>query len=191
MTNNIPSIDPANLGTLIGTFEHIFWKNMQSVNGVMPATVIAYDRNSNPPRAQVQPAINIKTTDGQSIPRAQIVNVPVCRIGGGGYFIDFNVKPGDFGLLFTCDRDISLFLQNKKASAPNTNRIKNFSDSFFLPIVLKNATIDPENSELAVLQNEDGSICIAIHPDKVKIKGKLYVDGDIEASGNITPNVPP
>ena len=188
---NKPSIDPANIGSLVGTFDHIFLKNIQAIDGVIPATVVAYDRNSSPPRAQVQPAINIKTTDGQSQPRAQIVNVPVCRIGSGGYFLDFNVKPGDYGLLIACDRDISLFMQNKTASAPNTYRVKSFSDSFFLPIVLKSATIDSENSEFAVLQNEDGSVCISIQTNRVKIKSDLYVDGNIQASGSITPDVPP
>ena len=191
MTNNIPSIDPANIGTLVGTFQHIFGKFMQGVDGIMPATVIAYDRSQNPPRAQVQPGINIKTTDGQQFLRAQIASVVVCRMGAGGAFIDFPLKPGDIGLLFACDRDISLFMQSKAPSAPNTNRVKNFSDSFFLPIASKDVIIDSENAELAVLQTDDGAICIALHPDKVKIKGNLYVDGTIEASGTITPGVPP
>jgi len=212
---NIPSIDPANLGSLTGSFQQIFNKLLQRTDGVMPATVVSFDRSSAPPRVQVQPAIKIRTTDGSQIPRAQIASVPVCRIGGGGAFIDFNLSPGDTGLLFACDRDISLFLQNKTASTPNTDRIKSFSDSFFLPIVLNSGIIDPENAEFAVFQNQNGSISIAIQSDKVKIKGNLavngdveidgnltingafnmsgdmYVDGNIEASGSITPNVPP
>lgn len=212
---NIPSIDPANLGSLTGSFQQIFNKLLQRTDGVMPATVVSFDRSSAPPRVQVQPAINIRTTDGSQIPRAQIASVPVCRIGGGGAFIDFMLNPGDFGLLFACDRDISLLLQNKTASTPNTNRIKSFSDSFFLPIILNDGIIDPENVESAVFQSQNGSISLAIQSDKVKIKGGLtivgnveidgdltingaftmsgdmYVNGNIEASGSITPNVPP
>ncbi len=215
MTNNIPSVDPANLETLTGAFHHIFSKLLQRVDGIMPAVVVSFDRSSNPPRAQVQPAIHIRTTDGSQVPRAQIASVPVCRIGAGGAFLDFNLKRGDMGLLFACDRDISLFLQNKPASTPTTYRVKSFSDGFFLPLMLNNAIIDSENSEYPVFQTSDGSICIALQTDKVKIKGNLtlqgnlevdgdmilkgklttsgdvYVSGNISAGGSITPNVPP
>ena len=185
---NTPSINPADFGSLVGTFQHIFNKFLQRVDGVLPATIVSFDRSSNPPRAQVQPAIHIRTTDGDQITRAQIASVPVCRIGGGGAFIDFNLSPGDFGLLFACDRDISLLLQNKKASTPNTNRVKSFSDSFFLPIVLNNAIIDPENSNFPVFQKSDGSVSISIQSDKVKVKGDLTVEGDLEVNGNIIIN---
>lgn len=185
---NIPSIDPANLGSLTGTFQQVFNKLMQRIDGVMPATVVSFDRNSNPPRAQVQPAIHIKTTDGSPMTRAQIASVPVCRMGGGGAFIDFNLAPGDFGLLFACDRDISLFLQNKTASTPNTNRVKSFSDSFFLPFILNGGIIDPENREFTVLQNLNGSISIALQSDKIKVKGDLTVEGDLEVNGNVVIN---
>lgn len=197
MSYTKPSIDPADEGNLTGAFRHIFSKMMQNVDGMLPAKVIAYDRAQN--RATVQPMIMLLTTSDKTVPRAQIASVPVYQIGGGDFLLSFNIKPGDLGWIKASDRDISLFLQSYSQSAPNTIRKHNFSDSIFFPDVMKGYTIAGEDTANAVLQNLNGSVRIALWPNKVKITaptveinstathifGTLQVDGAVTAGSTI------
>lgn len=209
MKTNVNYIDPADEDSLIGTFRFILGKALQNIEGLLPAKVIAFDR-TDPGRVQVQPLITMITTDGSQVSRADVASVPVLQIGGGGYFLSFNLQVGDLGWLFASDRDISLFLQSYEESPPNTFRKFQFSDGIFIPTIMRNYTIAGEDAEHAVLQSTDGSVRIALWPDKVKITapegleidgpitvnghalidGDLRVEGDITASGDITPNVP-
>jgi hypothetical protein len=214
---NSPSVNPANLGLLTGAFRHIFGKLMQDIDGVQPAMVIAYDRNSK--RAQVQPLILTVGTSGEKVQKAQIASVPPLQIGAGGFVLNFNIKPGDLGWIIACDRDITLFLQNRKMSIPNSNRVKDFADSWFIPHVLSQYITDEEDAENAVLQSLDATVKISLGTNKIKIKAPnleietetatitaesiaitasaafeittptLAVTGDITATGDITPHV--
>lgn len=176
--NQKPSRDPANDGTLAGTLRQVFQKVMQGVDDMLPAQVIAYDRTSN--RATVKPLVQVLTTEGETVGRAQIVSVPVFQIGGGGFILNFNLKPGDLGWIKASDRDTSLFLQSYGEQRPNTKRMHSFEDGLFFPDVMRGYTIDGEDAENAVLQNLDGSCRVAIWQDRVKVTApRVVVDTDI------------
>ncbi len=167
MSYHKPSIDPANEGDLLGAFRHILGKELQQLDGMLPAKVIAYDRTLN--RATVQPLIMLLTTSNTTVQRANIASIPVYQIGGGGFILNFNLKAGDLGWIKASDRDTSLFLQSYSASAPNTIRKHSFSDAVFYPDVMKGYTIAGEDAENAVLQNLDGSVKISLSQTGVKI----------------------
>lgn len=169
MSNNNanPSVDPANTGTLVGTLRHTFTKMMQGIDGALPAKVIAFDRAKN--IVQVQPMIAVLTTDNTAVARAQIASVPVVQMGGGGFVMNFNIRPGDLGWIIASDRDISLYLKYYTQSSPNTYRMKNFADSFFIPNILTNFTIADEDADNAVLQSLDGTVKVSLSTDTVKI----------------------
>lgn len=173
MTDANPSLDPANTGTLTGTLRHVFTKMLQGIDGALPAKVVAFDRAAN--RAQVQPLIAVLTTSSTQVARAQIASVPVVQMGGGGFVMNFNLNPGDLGWIVASDRDISLFLQYYKDSPPNTYRIKNFADSFFIPDVLTGFTVAPEDAGNAVLQSLDGSVKISLGSDTITISAPNVV----------------
>lgn len=168
MSYHKPSIDPANEGDLVGALRHILGKELQNLDGMLPAKVIAYDRVKN--RATVQPLIMLLTTSHTTVPRASLASVPVYQIGGGGFLLNFNLKPGDLGWIKANDRDISLFLQSHAASAPNTIRKHSFSDAVFYPDVMKGYTIAGEDAENAVLQNLDGSVKLSLAATKLTLK---------------------
>lgn len=162
-----PSRDPANDATLTGMLNQVLKKNLQSIDDCMPAVVIAYDRASN--RATVQPMIKILATNGETLSRAQIASVTVFQLAGGGMMLNFNLKAGDLGWIKATDRDLSLYLQAQNEQHPNTGRMHSFNDGFFMPQLMGSFTLDGEDAENAVLSTVDGTVRIAIWPDRVKI----------------------
>jgi hypothetical protein len=134
-----------------------------------------------------------------------------------------------------------LYLQSGDISAPNTVRIKSFSDAIYIPAVLTGVIISDDDTDNAVLQSLDGTIKISLgtgaitidHPtgvvvncpltvnglttitedlmieglttatggmevsgiasgsDTLVVTGNLYDVGNINATGTITPMVPP
>lgn len=204
-SGNSPSLDPANNGSLAGVLRFFFGKAMQSVDNVLPAKVIAYDREAN--RVQVQILIATITTGGERVSGAQVASIPVLVLGGGGFMLNFPLTEGDLGWIVATDRDISLFLESYAESAPNTNRVKDFSSAVFVPDIMTNYTINEEDSGSAVLSSTDGTVRIALSSDSVAITapevavnspavtitsdlttvdGNLLVTGNIEAQGGLT-----
>lgn len=167
MTYAPPSRNIAEDGTLSGAFRLILTKFLQGVDDMLPATVISYNRTSN--RAEVQPLIAFVDTNGQQINRAAVASIPVMILGAGNCLLSFDINPGDLGWIKANDRDISLFKKNYVNSAPNTRRKHKFMDAVFIPDVMRGYTINPEDSGNAVLQTKDGTVRIAIWPNKVKM----------------------
>lgn len=165
--NAPPSRDPADDGSLLGMANQILKKHLQSVDDMLPARVVAYDRATN--RAQVVPLIKILTTDNRQLDRAQIASVPVMQFGGGGFVLNFNLLPGNLGWIKASDRDISLFLQSYKTNPPNSLRLHSFEDAVFIPDVMTGYAINGEDAGNAVLQTLDGAVRVAVWPDRVKL----------------------
>jgi hypothetical protein len=207
---NNPDIDPANNYSLVGVVNFAFQKMMQSMNGMLPAQVTAYDRETN--RVSIQIMINLTTTDGQQIPRPHLVNIPVLILGGGTFSISFPLNVGDLGWVLANDRDISLFLQNYGQSAPNTTRTNNFADGLFIPDLMRSYNINSDNEGYMIIQSVDGtmSVELGINPstnahemnvivDRLNVNvnsgtGYLNVDGNLFVSGlisNVTGTVTP
>lgn len=169
MSVNEPSLDPADEDSLVGTFRSVMRKQMMGVDDCLPAVVIAYDRASN--RATVQPQIQMLTTGGERVSRAQIASVPVLQLGGGGFVLTFPVKPGDLGWIKAADRDISLYLQQgMNEEVPNTARLHSFQDGWFIPdTMMRQVVLDGADAERVVLQTADGSTRVAIGTDIVEV----------------------
>ena len=161
---------------------------LRGVDDMIPAKVVSYDDTTN--RAVIKPLVMLGTTDGQKISRAQLSNIPVFRFGGGGFFIRFPVKPGDFGWLKATDRDMSLIMQRGGLEDwPNTLRQHSFSDGMFFPDTLKSWVIDGANADALVIQSLDGSVCVSLHSGKVKIEAAdIEVVGNMSVTGTMTNN---
>lgn len=161
---NNPNINPADNDTLAGVLRFAFSQLMRSVDGMLPARVLAYDRTAN--RVQVELMIAMVSTSGAQVSRAQIANIPVINFGGGGYILNFPLTVGDLGFVIANDRDISLFLQSYSESPPNTQRVKSFSDAVFIPSVLANYTTTGQDGN-AVLQSLDGTVRLSLSQDAI------------------------
>lgn len=186
MANSKPSLDPANTGTLQGMLQTVLEKFTQNLDNMIPAKVVSFDRGTN--RAQIQPLIRLVKTDGDTLSRAILDDIPVFQASGGGFVVNFPLNAGDIGWLHASDRDISLFLQSYNESPPNTFRKHTFEDGMFYPDVMRGWTIAGENAAALVIQSLDGSQTIAVHGDKIKITADLVeIDTpDINCTGNIS-----
>ncbi|OJW21163.1 MAG: hypothetical protein BGO49_24425 [Planctomycetales bacterium 71-10] len=166
--NSPPSRNPADVDSLAGLLRLFLTKTQQRWDDMLPAAVMAYDRARNV--AQVQPLIASVTTDRVVVQRAQVAEVPVLQLGGGGFVLSFPVSSGDLGWIKANDRDISLFRQTWSASPPNTRRMHSFSDAMFIPdVMMRGVAIAPEDSARAVFQSLDGSVRIALGEDLIEM----------------------
>ena len=183
-----PNLDKANDGDFAGVMTDVLQNFLRGVDDMIPAKVVSYDDTTN--RAVIKPLVMLGTTDGQKISRAQLSNIPVFRFGGGGFFIRFPVKAGDFGWLKATDRDMSLIMQRGGLEDwPNTLRQHSFSDGMFFPDTLKSWVIDGANADALVIQSIDGSVCVSLHSGKVKIEADdIEVVGNMSVTGTMTNN---
>lgn len=183
-----PNLDKANDGDFAGVMTDVLQNFLRGVDDMIPAKVVSYDDATN--RAVIKPLVMLGTTDGQKISRAQLSNIPVFRFGGGGFFIRFPVKAGDFGWLKATDRDMSLIMQRGGLEDwPNTLRQHSFSDGMFFPDTLKSWVIDGANADALVIQSLDGSVCVSLHSGKVKIEAAdIEVVGNMSVTGTMTNN---
>jgi hypothetical protein len=190
MTNSQPSRNPANSsGDISGGMREIFAKFLQSsIDDMLPAKVIAYDRDTN--RATIKPMIAMITTDGSNISRNQLASIPVLNFGGGGSLLSFNLLPGDLGWIKSSDRDIADFLKIYSESVPSTKRIHDFNNGVFIPDVMTGYTIDAEDKDNAVLQTLDGTVKVSLFPDKLKITAPLIVcNGPVQLGEGATKGI--
>ena len=180
---NKPDIDPNAYGSLMSAFQFVLKKFLQGVDDALPAVIGAYDRATN--RARVTPIVDMLTTNGDQQPRATVASVPVMQIGGGGFVLYMPVTQGDTGLLKACDRDVSLAVRSLKNEIPNTERLHSFEDGVMIPFVVNNTGVSEADAGHAVLQSVDGSVKIALWPDRVRITSPLVeiYGGDVKVFG--------
>ena len=170
MSDNKPNTDAADDGSLsgqLGAALKAFFLNQ--FEGMLPATVVSYNDQTN--RAVIKPLVMLGTTSGAKVSRAQVSGIPVDRFGGGGFFMRFPIKAGDFGWIKANDRDISLVFQRGGLEDwPNTARMHKFSDAMFFPDTFKQWVISGENADKAVWQTMDGETCISLGAGEIKHK---------------------
>lgn len=183
---NPPSKDPADEGQLGGALRSIFRKLLQGVDGMLPARVLAYDREANV--ATVQPIVAVLTTLGTTVPRARIARVPVMALGGGGFVLNFPLQPGDLGWVEASDRDISLYLQSLEESRPNTGRLHSFEDARFLPDVMRQFDASAVATDAMTLQSADGTVRVEISPSRLLLVApQVQIDSPaIQVNGTTT-----
>lgn len=177
--NSPPSHRASSEDSLCGLLLESYRKFLQSVDDMIPARVISYDRTAN--RVVVQPLISMVTTDGQAVSRGTF-EIPVFQFGGGGFSMSFPLVANNLGWIKASDRDISLFLQSLAEEQPNTSRLHSFSDAVFFPDAMK-AVIAEEDTDNAVIQNADGTVKVVLWNDRLVLKspGVAQIDAPITA----------
>jgi hypothetical protein len=180
-----PSYDPSDVGTLQGVLGFFYKKSLQNTDGMLPAKVVAYDATTN--TATLQPLIQVQTTTGELITRAQLASIPVLALGCGTACIRFNLKAGDLGWISANDRDISLYMQTLAESAPNTQRLHSFSDAMFIPDKVRGYVINPADSAAdIIIQTTDGAVAVTLGASGVNIRGAaINITGAVAITGSL------
>ena len=166
MNETSPSRKPGMGSDMSDVFALGFRKEMLDVDDMLPAKIVAWDRDKN--RAQIEILYMITMTDGSVNPMLAPAEVPTLVLGGGDLCLCWPLKAGDLGWIKSADRDISLFLQEYNAQPGNTPRIHTFEDAMFIPDVMKGFVM--MDGDAACLQTKDGSTGIAIKSGNILLK---------------------
>jgi hypothetical protein len=163
----LPGYDYANKATLVGLLDQLRMTMLKNTDDMLPATVVSYDRVNN--MATIQPAVHMVTTTGQLVGRASVASIPVLALGGGGFFISFPLVAGSRGWIKANDRDISLYIQQSAAAAPNSQRMHKFADGLFIPDIVNGYTLSDDDANNMVISSIDGTTKIALGENLVNI----------------------
>lgn len=146
------------------------------LNVCLPATVVSYNSADN--TVDLQPAIQSVLKDNSFVSLPQIFDVPVLELGGKGLSVKIPLQAGDTGIVIFCDRDITLFKQEKKNTQPNTLRKHDLSDGIFIPMKFGNSGASNNIS----IESADGNTKFEITSSGINVKGNITVDGEIIAT---------
>ncbi len=184
MSNRDNDIDYGQLATAL---RFIFNQSIKDAHTALPGNIVQY--NSATKRAIVQPAIRLKLTTGESIPRAQIANVPIIHPAGGGYVIHFPLQPGDPVMLVFSERGITEFKRTFALANPDTDSMLSEKDAVAFP-AFGGLNISPANANGISIQSESGETHIVIQGNQMMMTapGGLTITGDVSIAGNVQMN---
>lgn len=146
-----------------------------NLNVCLPATVKKYNSSNN--TADLQPSIQAVMSDNTFVDLPLLLKVPVLELGGKGLSVKIPLQEGDTGIVIFCDRDITLFKQEKKNTQPNTLRQHDLSDGIFIPMRFGNS-----GSSNISIESADGNTKLEITSSGITVKGNITVDGEITAT---------
>lgn len=129
-----------------------------------------------------------------------ILRVPVMCMRCGGFILRPWIKTGDTGLVVYLDHDMDSTVTGGKEAKPLTERNHATSDAVFVGgIIAGSYKVQGLPDESHVMAKDDGSIFVAVTPDKVLIKNQgttaeftadkiemNTTDVTINASGTVT-----
>jgi len=182
-----PAKDPSSDADLSSMLASVLSNYMKKrVDGMLPATVISYNRRTN--RATVAPSVAMLMSNGERLPRASLANIPVLSLGGGGFNITFPLVPGSTGWIEASDRDISLWLQSggKGSAPPNTERIHSFSDGRFIPDALNDFTLPATADGALCIQHRSGNTAIVMTPTGIIVHGRTTFMNGVDITRGLT-----
>ncbi len=184
---NLPAVNPSDVRTQAGILEFTQKKFKSTIEKVIPAQVISYDRATNRAEVQILP-LDITST-GEKLQRRPLLNIPILTLTGGGFVFSLPVKAGDVGWIVASDKDISVFKQTLAEYTPNTYRRHKYEDSFFIPDNLNGFTIAEDDNEAVLLSSVDGVTKISLKDGVATITAaSVIVNGETTINGNTTIN---
>ena len=161
---------------------------MKQVIPALPGIVRSYDPTSN--RAQIQPAVDLMLTDGTSMPRALLNNIPVWWPAAGDWIIRGPLTEGDTVLLVFCGRDISGFKQTGAVGPLPTDRVLAEQDCIAIPGLTPSHATAPVAADAVVIQNKNGTVAVVINDTGIELIGDVTVTGDLTVTGTASGSAP-
>lgn len=184
-TISAPSYNPTDLKSLEGFCNFLKDRIFLELEKVAPAKILKYDRKTN--RANVE-ILNLGiNSNGETVPKQPLTNIPCLILQGGGMVLSFPIKQGDIGWIVAADRDISIFKQVLSVFAPNTYRKHRYADGFFIPNKIDGFEISEEDENAILMTSIDGKTKLSISPEGITLTAQTTnVKGDLTSDGIIT-----
>jgi len=156
-------------------------QKIKGLHTALPAHVVEYSPATK--RATVKPAIRLRLTNGSTLDRALIADVPVIHPSGGGYMVHLPLAAGDPVMLVFSARGIAKFKSAFKLADPDLESRLSAKDAVAIP-GFGALNVAPAGAGLTA-QTEDGASFIEVTPERVTVKspGGLVVDGGVAITG--------
>jgi hypothetical protein len=159
----------------------------RELNCHLVCRVESFDKDKNTITASA--ATKRKYSDGSEVDFPLFVDVPALTLSGGGAFLSFPIKAGDWCLLLFNDRDIDSWWYSGEVKAPNTPRYHSLSDGIAFvgvrpasdPFALTDdaVTLDA-GAELVRIKNENQNLKLLMD-DLIDLVGQIIQSGNAQA----------
>ena len=104
---------------------------LKGVNTCLPGEVVTYDPGKR--TASVRPSVTLLTTDGETVDRPVVPDVPVLFPQGGGFSLSYQLVPGDSVLLVYSQRGISGWKLGYQKAPPDPESLFSERDALAIP----------------------------------------------------------
>lgn len=190
--NNLLTTQPKDMHSDANALEFVMRRFLDRHGFITVGQVVSFNKEKN--QVNIMPMLHAFTGSGSKVDGEVIYGIPVSRIQRGNSAIIMDPVPGDIGMMFICDRDISTIKETKKPALPGTNRMHSFSDAIYLGSILgEEPTQSIEFSDNIKITAPNG---IEINGLKIHGDGKLqlvtgvvvdtHVHGGVESGGATT-----
>ena len=150
----------------------------------MPGIIISYNENTK--RCKVQPAVNIRKTDGSTVVPTPIVNVPVEWPSGGGFSILAPLPAGEPVVINFSQRGITQFKELFSQSDPGKGIFA--KEDAVVRAGFGSLEVTPATSDGISMQSDNGENYLYVENGIVKIEAATKISmvaPDIDFSGNL------
>ena len=184
MSNLNPENEHGNMSTV---FRHVLRQFIKDIHTCVPGIVEAYSQGEK--RLQVRPAIRLVKSDGTSLSRPPIIDVPVVWPSGGGISLVFPLGVGETVLLCFSERGIGEFKKIFGESLPDMVGL--FSETDAIAIAgFGGLSINPATSQGGSFQDDEGRNYVFVERGRVKIhstrKVEIQADSEVEITAPLT-----
>ena len=173
---------------VITALEFHFEQKIKELNTSLPGVVQSYDAHAR--RAKVLPAIRHLLTDGSTMSRAPLIDVPVLHPQGGGYIIHMPIVKGDAVMLIFSQRGLTAFKETLIESDPDRDAVMALKDAVAIAgfggekVDFGGDPPDGESLNEIYIQDVKGDVHIRLGKN-ISIKGDVTIEGTLKMEDNI------
>lgn len=156
--------------TLNSILNSVIDRRLSDCHVCLPAKVTKYNHSTQ--KANVQPLIKEKYSDGDQLDLPIITDVPICQLNANNCFIYIPIKVDDLVMLHFSDYSIDNFILNGGLSNSDDLRTHSLNDCFAVPMMITfKSPLSLSNANDLIINNDDLTIT-------VKNNGKIKIEND-------------
>ena len=164
----------SNYRQLAQFFSFLFEQNTKLLNTAIPGHIVSYDVGTQ--RARVQIAIDALRTDGSTMQKPPIANVPVLALSGAGGLIHVALERDDPVWVMFSQRGLTRFKRGFRRSEPDKDSLMSVKDAVVWGGFVRKTPAVPDG---VCLQSPNGESYISIRDGSIHIKhtGTCVIEG--------------